>query len=307
MPHVSRYRAACSAIGRAVVFATLMFASAGLHAASGKATDEAFAALLSMPGAEPEEGRWIFPVPEDFKPESAQESESEPESESESESGQVSEAASEAELIAYLAKKKKAGADFNAYRHYGTLLHHAIRAGFTATAVWLLENGADPNKSRYENALALSLRYQRDDLARLLQERYGLKTTPVKKVVYPHDIDPTTLPAKNLSASDIEMARKIFQSTAWGMRDYAKSDSTRKRVKQWTTFVSRLPSGAYVKLMDDDSALASLVTMHADSAAELDKALADLPPKLVKRRAGAACRCTHRGWQQPEERIFAVD
>ena len=58
-----------------------------------------------MPGAEPAEGFWDFPKPDDLP------------------------VANQAALTAYLAKQQKAGADFNAYRHGGTLLHHAIRAG----------------------------------------------------------------------------------------------------------------------------------------------------------------------------------
>jgi len=86
--------------------------------APGQATDEAFAALLSMPGAEPQNGSWIFEPPPEFEPRT------------------------EANLIRWLTKKKKQGADFNAQRHFGTLLDHALRSHLERTALWLLDNGA---------------------------------------------------------------------------------------------------------------------------------------------------------------------
>ena len=55
--------------------------------------------------------------------------------------------ASEDELIRFLAEQHRRGADFNAYRHKGTLLHHAIRSDLQDTAIWLLKNGADPRLS----------------------------------------------------------------------------------------------------------------------------------------------------------------
>jgi hypothetical protein len=84
---------------------------------SGQTTDEAFAALLSMPGAEPQNGSWIFATPPEFEPRT------------------------EDNLIRWLKKKKKQGADFNAQRHFGTLLDHALRSKLERTALWLLDNG----------------------------------------------------------------------------------------------------------------------------------------------------------------------
>ena len=132
----------------------LVWLSQPALAFSGRQTDQAFAALLSMPGAGPEQGSWDFPPAGDF------------------------EATSETALIAFLTKKQKAGADLNAYRHLGTLLHHAIRAGQVATAQWLLAHGADPRKKVLESgqdALGLAETYQRSELVRLLQTRYGMK------------------------------------------------------------------------------------------------------------------------------------
>lgn len=114
---------------------SLAFAgAAAAYSPASRATDAAFAALLSMPTAAPESGAWVFPPAPAFKP------------------------GSEARLIAYLGRQKKAGADVNAYRHQGTLLHHAIRANLVQTAAWLAANGADPRlKVRGSDNDALSL------------------------------------------------------------------------------------------------------------------------------------------------------
>ncbi len=147
-PHQRIHRAVLT--GLAVLLLWLSQPALGF---SGQQTDQAFAALLSMPGAGPEQGTWDFPPAEDF------------------------EAKSETALIAYLAKKRKASADLNAYRHLGTLLHHAIRAGQVATAQWLLAHGADPRKKVLQggqDSLGLAETYQRSELVRLLQTHYGM-------------------------------------------------------------------------------------------------------------------------------------
>ena len=131
-----------------------------VQAFSGQQTDQAFAALLSMSGAGPEQGTWKFPPAEDF------------------------EGDTEAALVGYLARKQKAGADFNAYRHLGTLLHHAIRADMVATAKWLLAHGADPRKTVLQggqDALGLSVTYKRNELVRLLQTQYGMAQPAPRK------------------------------------------------------------------------------------------------------------------------------
>lgn len=103
-------------------------------------TDDAFDALLSMPTAKPSEGEWDVIAPDDFVPEN------------------------EAALIRYLTLQVKRGAKVNEYRHYGTLLQHAIRAGLNATALWLLGHGADPGllvEGEQRDALQLSIAYRR--------------------------------------------------------------------------------------------------------------------------------------------------
>lgn len=128
------------------------------YAANNRATDAAFAALLSMPGAEPETGNWNTPEPEGFS------------------------ADSEKELIAYLALQQKAGGDFNAYRHNGTLLHHAIRAGKPATALWLLQHGANPKlKAEGADALELSMRYKLPKVEKVLLEKYSMSPPLIQR------------------------------------------------------------------------------------------------------------------------------
>ena len=117
----------------------------------GKATDLAFAALLSMPGAEPAEGQWIIPRPADFEP------------------------VYEARLIAYLQQQRKSGADLEARRHFGTLLQHALRARLGRTAIWLLDQGADPRPEVGDDALTLARRYGLEEVARVLIEQHGLR------------------------------------------------------------------------------------------------------------------------------------
>src|ERR1700748_2432497 len=102
-------------VSRLLALALAGVLSTGAAAASADATDDAFGALLAMPGAQPREGGWIIPTDA---------------------------ASDECALIARLRAAKKNGADFNAMRHGGTLLAHAIRAGKDRTALWLLRNGA---------------------------------------------------------------------------------------------------------------------------------------------------------------------
>ena len=126
------------ALSALIVGLTLSITS---HAYSGRATDEAFAALLSMPGAGPEHGSWNFEKPKSFTK------------------------YTEPNLIDWLEKKKKEGADLNAQRHFGTLLHHAIRADLESTALWLIKNGAATQQKYWVansvQAVDLSISYQR--------------------------------------------------------------------------------------------------------------------------------------------------
>ncbi|WP_170298951.1 hypothetical protein [Massilia eburnea] len=111
-----------------------------------------------MPGAEPETGSWNTPEPEGFSSDS------------------------EKSLIAYLARQQKAGADFNAYRHNGTLLHHAIRAGKPATALWLLQHGADPKlKAEGADAMELCVRFNQPKVGKVLSEKYSMSPPAIQR------------------------------------------------------------------------------------------------------------------------------
>jgi hypothetical protein len=83
-------------------------------------TEEAFAALLQMPGP-----------PDVWRPESSD----------------GTTPMSQDELIAALADWKQQGANFNAYRHKGPLLHHALRLDQQKIALWLLRHGAEPTQT----------------------------------------------------------------------------------------------------------------------------------------------------------------
>ncbi|MCU0753522.1 MAG: hypothetical protein MUE46_00150 [Xanthomonadales bacterium] len=128
----------------------------------GKATDQAFAALLSMPSAAPDEGEWIIPRPADFQP------------------------GDEARLIAFLDGQLDRGAELEARRHFGTLLQHALRARLGQTALWLLVRGADPRPASGADALMLARRYGLDEVAQQLIEQHGLRgPDPVPPVAAP--------------------------------------------------------------------------------------------------------------------------
>lgn len=151
-------------------------------AANARATDAAFGALLNMEKAD---AGWGTPMPDDFS------------------------ALDEAELVAYLARQQKAGADINAYRHFGTLLHHAIRANQQKAARWLLEHGADPRLAvtgTNDHAMALALKYKRAPLVKLLQEKYGMEPAipPAPITAYP----PAPAPDLELAALRAALQKK---------------------------------------------------------------------------------------------------
>jgi hypothetical protein len=258
---------------RVLWFLLFLMASGQALAFSGAATDDAFAALLSMPGAEPASGYWKFDTPADF------------------------EAKTETQLVAYLAKKQKMGADFNAYRHYGTLLHHAIRAGQTTTAFWLLEHGADPQKPLQggtQDALSLSQTYKQGKLAQVLQKKYGLQLATQKptyrKIAIAVDL--RTLSLDKISQADRAQFSELLQTTAWQVRDAPVSPVEAKNAlearKNWTSFKAQLQPGVYAALMDDERAIQFVVLLHGQSAVELEAALSEIPAQTVKRHAKAA-------------------
>lgn len=249
----------------------MFFCCGDLLAYSNKATDAAFAALLSMPGGGPASGQWGTPVPDDFSP------------------------STESALIAYLARQQKAGADFNAVRHRGTLLHHAIRTGKSETATWLLAHGADPAKTveGIGDALALSLAYQRTVLARLLRDKYRLSTPATAAPATP------ATPATPIALSDVDAARVLLSKVSWlaittrsptpgAITNSANAEEYRQLSESWSSVSAGMAPDVYARVMDDDSTVSNLVILHSRSPAALEQALARIPAPVLKRHANAA-------------------
>jgi hypothetical protein len=137
------------------------FGTGPARAANELATGEAFDVLLSMPQGLPEEN--AFPV------------------------WGVGEAPADEEGLKDALKDLFAeGADVNAYRHGGTMLHHALRAGLQDTSLWLLAHGANPRlevqsdaigRTEGDDALQLAILYRRWRVVDALLRRPGLAPT----------------------------------------------------------------------------------------------------------------------------------
>lgn len=271
-------------IGLGTVMAlSLLLVCIAANAFSGDATDNAFAALLSMPGAEPAEGFWDFPKPDDLP------------------------VANQAALIAYLAKQQKAGADFNAYRHGGTLLHHAIRAGQDRTAIWLLAHGADPRKTLQggtDTAVTLSANYKRDKVLKVLGSVYGLATTVIRPAPPEAPVDAARIASLSFgSPSDDKLAREYMRKLAISVSSYDSKPeqlaASEAAIAGWSALAARLKPEIYARIVDDDQALGNLVLINSRSATGLDSALAGVPKPVLQRHAQAALRgLAQRAWVQ---------
>jgi hypothetical protein len=252
--------------GLRCLVAALCLVSAPLWAASSAATDKAFAALLSMPGAGPESGSWNFPQADDFEP------------------------GNEDALIGYLAGQQKAGADVNAYRHFGTLLHHAIRSRQARTALWLLAHGADPRKPVKDDgrdALALAIAYKLETVAAVLTRDHGMRT-PAPLTAQPNaPRAPSSLDAIGQLSARLQGILQQVGNFDARPDAFVAPDAA---VADWDADVAKLPAGARASLFDDDDTLAAMVMVHGGSAALLDAALSGLPASLLVRRADAALR-----------------
>lgn len=226
------------------------------------ATDAAFAALLSMPSAKSETGNWTFPVPVDFR------------------------GKSESELITYLAKQQARGADFNAYRHFGTLLHHAIRAKLTKTAFWLLDHGANPRKKLLngtDDALSLSLQYKQNTLLTALVEKHGLvppKITSKPEPVLSHS-------EKALDRTGLDKLRRA-QSVA---HEYANKPQAMEKIvpalAEWESAAQTIPDDQYIAQMDYDDSLVMLIQAYSKTPQALEKSLSRIPPAVLERHSTA--------------------
>lgn len=246
-----------------LVMSIVLLANPGFVAAfNANATDAAFAALLSMPDAKPETGSWDFPVPEDYR------------------------AQSEAGLIAYLDKQKRKGADFNAYRHFGTLLHHAIRAKLTTTAFWLLNQGTDPRKTLLngtEDALALSVRYKQHSLVKALRDKHGLTTprvVPLAQAAMPK-------PSKRVDLADFDKLRSAQYAVYEDSSKPHLSEKSLSALAAWEASIHSIPHNGYVAQMDYDDSMIQLVQAYSRTPDALDKALARFPVAMLQRHSTA--------------------
>ena len=245
----------------------LLFAPVSLlcglaQALPGGPTDDAFAALLSMPGAEPSRGSWNTPVPEDFAERD------------------------ESHLVRYLAQKKSAGADFDARRHFGTLLHHAIRAGLTRTARWLMAHGSDPRRREQlyvdGNALDLAIKYQRAALIKDLRKYYQL--SPINPAASSRRAESIYKPAaRTIRQLLVDAAqRKLHNDIPSNMRESALSAR-----QIWNAAKDRLKPTALAALLDNDKSLADWVRLHGSNADRLAEALSAMPESILKRHSSA--------------------
>jgi hypothetical protein len=246
-----------------LVMLIALLANPGSAAAfNANATDAAFAALLSMPEAKPETGSWDFPAPEDYR------------------------AKNETDLIAYLDKQKRKGADFNAYRHFGTLLHHAIRAKLSKTALWLLDQGTDPRKillNGTEDALTLSVQYKQHNLAKVLRDKYGL-TTPS---VVPPAQAAMPKPSKQVDMADFDKLRSALYAVYEDSSQPRLSDKSLRALAAWEASLHAIPDNRYVAQMDYDDSMILLVQAYSRTPDALDKALAKFPVAMLQRHSTA--------------------
>ena len=223
----------------------------GARAGPAEATDDAFGALLAMPGAQPRDGGWIIPQKA---------------------------AKDEKALIARWQRLKKQGADFNAMRHRGTLLAHAIRAGKDDAALWLLQNGADPRKVLFEgpgDADTLARQYQRTAVAAVLERQYGFKPlAPVAKPATPKAVAPALAPTKAQRSIALlhELAGPVGQPSVDAQQ-------------AWRRHAATLSDDEFRALFKDPFNLQALVILTRHTDGGLEEALARLPVDLVRSNA----------------------
>ena len=230
------------------------------RAESGDATDAAFAALLAIPGGQPREGGWIIPEQAEPTPKS------------------------EKVLISRLFKLKKEGANFNAIRHRGTLLAHAIRAGKDRTAVWLLHNGADPKHVLFSNdstAYDLALQYKRTAVVKVLLDQYGfqrLASAKLPKSAVPNLIASTSSAAPVAPQSRAEQTTKLMEKL---LNTPYPNEAAQL---EWQKFAATLSQTEYVAVFKDGAHLQELIRLVRNSEGGLEDALSRLPRDLVRRK-----------------------
>ena len=229
----------------------LLVAAGGACAGPAEATDDAFGALLAMPGAQPKDGGWIVPQ----KP-----------------------AQDEKALIARWQRLGRQGADFNAMRHRGTLLAHAIRTGKDDAALWLLRNGADPRKVVFaggEDAWTLARKYHRPAVAAVLVAQHGF--TPPAPDVEPATPKPA---APALPATKEQQSIALLYQLMGPVR---QPDEAAQRA--WRRYAATLSQDEFLALFKNGDRLEPLVILTRQTDGGLEEALARLPVELVRRQA----------------------
>lgn len=224
----------------------------------GDPTDTAFAALLSMPGAQAREGGWIIPEAYGRAP------------------------ADENALIARLRALKRDGADFNALRHRGTLLAHAIRAGRQRTAIWLLRNGASPRRVQFSEpttAYDLARRYRRAAVIQVLEDHYGFK--PSAAVV--------PVPSTAIAAPAVETAPFGSSAKERALALLAKPLSapypSEAEQREWQDISATLSRGDFAAIFKGGAHLNDLVLLVRGTEGGLEEALSRLPVEVVRSHA----------------------
>ena len=247
---------------RPAILAMVLLASAfSAGAESADATDDAFGILLAMPGVQPKPGGWIV----------SQEA-----------------AKDETDLIARLRDLKKEGANFNAVRHGGTLLAHAIRAGKDRTALWLLRNGAGTRKllsKDDENADDLARKYQRAAVVEVLEGRYGLKPTPpaapARKPATPRPVASVVAPQTRTEQA-IALLERLTSPTRLSSKQASAQAS-----QEWQRSSSTLSQEEFAAVFKDGYHFDSLAILSWGTDDALQEALGRLPAELVRRHAQA--------------------
>lgn len=260
----------CSRLSSRFLMTALLLISCGLAQADvGARTDAAFAALLAMPGAQPKDGGWLIPEQDLPTPES------------------------ETALIARLALLKKQGADFNAIRHRGSLLGHAIRAGKERTAIWLLAQGADTRQVTSDDpadALQLARKYQRSAVIRAIEGRPGFKTAPPA-------VETQKSPSSAPSAPRSDVLPALERLHGWA----ATADESTSRAA-WQAFAATLGREDYAALFKDGANLRSLALLTIETEGGLEAAFARLPEASVRRGAGPVIELLlERSWVRFDE------
>jgi hypothetical protein len=219
-----------------------------------------------MPGAQPKDGGWAIPEQELPVPRN------------------------EDELIARLQSAQKAGAQWDAKRHRGTLLAHAIRAGKERTAIWLLRNGAkarqilsDENTTAYE----LARRYERTHVVQELERRYGFKPpTSSAAASVPLKVQ-APAPATTSGSASLGMVplSRPQQARALMHKLLPTHVATPQAQQEWQRFAATLSDDEYAQTFEDGEHLPSLIYLNRQIVGGVEQSLARLPPALVRRHA----------------------